>query len=351
MGSKYDKYADEWVELYNSGVTLTKIVKDYDTYLSAVWRVLMSRGVEIRPTAQCLQIHNRYGDEWFKLHNSGHTLGWIGRKYGACSVTVSSVIRRAGHTVVPLPAIIYKNQDMFERIDNEVSAYYLGMIWTDGCISESSKGEDTSPVLTLALNEKDGYLVEYLADYIGANVHYLKPTYRGFSNGGRLVSIAVQNRRIGGALLDLGVVPRKSKVETFVDVSRILSKYWNSFVRGLLDGDGHVGLYTNKNGGTTRAANVILNILGVNIVGDYIHTTLGIDKRIYTYKRKYKGRDSNITTLNWNSYGAYCKMYKWLYSDATIYMLRKKLVFTKIINSIPQKYIDEYIPGMRLENI
>lgn len=59
------------------------------------------------------------------------------------------------------------NKDYFERIDSKDKAYFLGLLYADGCNSISAtQGQCT---IVINLHEKDRSILDIFNKYIGSN--------------------------------------------------------------------------------------------------------------------------------------------------------------------------------------
>ena len=121
------------------------------------------------------------------------------------------------------------NNKYFDTLNREDQAYFLGLIYADGCISKSSKN---SWKFGIALKKEDGYLIHLLKKCLKS-----KHKVCLCDNGGYpCCSLTISNKHFGESLINLGVVPRKSLVCDFPDC--IPSNLMNHFIRGYFDGDG-----------------------------------------------------------------------------------------------------------------
>ena len=85
------KYLNEWIELYNSGKSITQIAKDYGVTMTTVKRRIKGH-VEIRPRSPYL----KYANEWLELYNSGMKKSDIATKYSVSKVTVGKILAKVG---------------------------------------------------------------------------------------------------------------------------------------------------------------------------------------------------------------------------------------------------------------
>lgn len=126
------------------------------------------------------------------------------------------------------------DENYFHTVDTPRKAYWLGLLYADGWIvTEHSIPKGFS----IALHQKDKYLLEWLASDL--NHSGLVRKERQSSN---LFQVKLTSKIAAQDLINLGMMPRKSKVVLFPTLANNLYPY---FVRGYFDGDGCV--YVRKN--------------------------------------------------------------------------------------------------------
>jgi predicted DNA-binding protein YlxM (UPF0122 family) len=114
------------------------------------------------------------------------------------------------------------NEKFFDTWSADM-AYVLGLLITDGCVSESG-------TVSLSINDKD--LLEKVRSAMGSN-HKIEPSkYQK-----NLYIFHFSRENMVKKLKELGIVPRKSLVVKFPDVPY---EYIPYFLRGVFDGDGSV---------------------------------------------------------------------------------------------------------------
>lgn len=85
------KYTQEWVDLYNKGLSLREIGKKYDvTYVTVKNRI--GDYVDFRPKS----LAEQYISEWLELYNSGVKKSEIARMYDVSPSVVGTKLKKAG---------------------------------------------------------------------------------------------------------------------------------------------------------------------------------------------------------------------------------------------------------------
>lgn len=114
------------------------------------------------------------------------------------------------------------NEDFFGIWSREM-AYILGLIITDGCISDTG-------VISLCINDKE--LLEKVKKVLQSE-HKITPS----KHQKGLYYFHFAREKLATDLAKLGVFPRKSLTVRFPDVPK---EYMADFIRGVFDGDGSV---------------------------------------------------------------------------------------------------------------
>lgn len=191
---------------------------------------------------------------------------------------------------------------IFEKIDNEQKAYWLGFLEADGCV-HSGEGDYR---IELGLAEQDYHHLEKYRDFIGKNN---KISHRYGTNSYRF---NFRDKKIHGDLIKLGCTPKKSLTLQFPTEEQVPDEWLIPFLRGYFDGDGSFW-YENRFG---------LNILSSK---DFL---IGLKQRyklfseINTYPISYARPDKGqrIQTGNRNIVNSFLSD---IYTNANIYLDRK----------------------------
>jgi hypothetical protein len=202
------------------------------------------------------------------------------------------------------------NEDAFAIITEE-SAYWVGVLMADGCITagRDRKGK-LRPLrsLYLCLAEEDAGHVAEFAKFLRCDRQPGIYTPRsGSRQKQRQARISATSQKIVDDLARFGVVPRKTKTAKVIGL-----EYNRHFWRGLVDGDGSI--FRNKEGAPA------LSVCGTKALmeqySDFVFSVLG---RKYPL-RPMKSIWSVVIGGTWGT-----RMIRELYENCAVALTRKKL--------------------------
>ena len=190
---------------------------------------------------------------------------------------------------------------IFETIDTEEKAYWLGFLYADGSVGS------TDNRIELGLAEKDLRHIEKFRDFIGIQN---KISYRASTKSYRYAFRSISCK---ADLIKQGCVPKKSLILNFPTEYQVPKNFVKDFIRGYFDGD---GWFTNTE-----------NCFQAGIIGteDFIKGFLNTvelenknNKKIFTVHR-----EDGVKRYVFGAYEDVLNFLNWIYKDATIYLDRK----------------------------
>lgn len=200
------------------------------------------------------------------------------------------------------------NNKIFEKIDSEEKAYWLGFLYADGCIHQGRYDYR----IELGLAEKDYSHLEKFKNFIGKDN---KIAYREKTKSYRY---SFRDKKVHSDLIALGCIPNKSLRLLFPSKDIIEDKYLKDFLRGYFDGDGSLWKLNHS--------------IGVSILSSY-DFLLGLKDRISLFSnckimpihKESPNGGQRITTSGKKA----ISFLDWIYSNPSIYLYRKyKKYFT-----------------------
>lgn len=138
---------------------------------------------------------------------------------------------------VPLRQRTHKysaNYDIFEKIDSNEKAYWLGFLAADGCNYQRKQNAS----IIINIHQKDIEQLKKFKNFCQAEaeiVSYI--TSVGFSNNTPMCKIVLNSKKMSLDLANKGIVPQKSLI---LKPPKIEQKYYLPFILGYFDGDGSI---------------------------------------------------------------------------------------------------------------
>ena len=205
------------------------------------------------------------------------------------------------------------NFSFFNKIDTEEKAYWLGFLYADGCITDTS--------IKLELQSRDEGHLQKLLNSVSANTTKIIKRKDGIKSS----LVFLRSKEMVADLTNNGCTKRKTFKIRFPKKDIVPKELRHHFMRGYFDGDGCIHQRKKRTGVNT------FSIIGnTSFVKSYKKELfLGIKKKndvkIYDtptedIKGFYIGGNKQIE-----------KVYNFLYKNATVFLERKKEKFEVII--------------------
>ena len=235
------------------------------------------------------------------LPEKERSLTKIGRKYGIQRQTLSRHLKALGKEVINYQNKCRIDPTVFDKIDTEEKAYWLGFLYADGNIS--SEGYR----LEVNLSVKDlNHLLKF-KKFLKLETDLLVDETK--------CRLAVRNKTIWNNLNQKGCIPCKSLKLKFPSISIFESlDLVRHFIRGYFDGDGSIGIYRKEE----------ISFISTNEFLIELEKYLGI--KGYIRNKTSKNWPNKAFELKYSSLKAR-KIANLIYKDATIYLQRKYNVY------------------------
>lgn len=195
------------------------------------------------------------------------------------------------------------NESYFKKIDTEKKSYFIGLLMADGAVNKNCLS------FQLNLQQSDEYIIKEFCK----EINYLGDIKHHEDNIRKVSSIIICSKKITTDLIYHGIVPKKTGKEIMPDT--INKKLIKHFIRGFLDGDGHIGKTCKKISICSTSLNILYSIKY------FLEETLNI--------KEYEVKLEPLTSKNkklfyYHIYSdSAVKVLDYLYSDATIFLERK----------------------------
>lgn len=306
------------IDDYCKGMSISKIITKYKCSFQTCKKILIENNTPIRSQKEASAIEHQMKQIEIErivcMYLDGLSIRKISKITGHVRESCRKAIVDSGVKIRDWDNRKYTvNDRYFERIDNENKAYWVGFILADGCIASGRNA------LILGVSIKDRKHLEKLRHDINANNPIYDQTIKsnGFGKNKKCSTIRISSRKIKNDLLCVGIKERKTGHEKPIELDK---KYIRHFWRGLVDGDGWVCKYNDRN---------IIGLCGsyeiVDGFAEFLTKEIGIN-RLYPKKHKsiykvvYYGKENPR------------KIVKLLYEGSAIFLDRKKEIACRIIN-------------------
>lgn len=202
----------------------------------------------------------------------------------------------------------YAVNNIFKEWSDKDASYILGLYFSDGNVRQNRR------IAEISLSEVDKDILLKIRDKVQPS----KPLYYcNVSNGRNQYKLAIASKEIVSRFIDAGCVPNKSLILKYPKVN-INNRH---FIRGYLDGDGHI---SRSSVSMIGAKSLLMEMHNV------ICTELNRDIPVRFYHKK--GTNENVLTMNIRFFPDRKMVLDWIYGDDGISMNRKKT-----------KYVYDYI--------
>lgn len=297
-------------KLYNLGKTCSDIAKLYNVSRNTISTILHNNNINIRRSNL-----DTYFEEAVQMYSNGYSLTQISNKYEFSRSNFSIRLKKLGIPVINTQNMLKFNEHIFDIIDTEEKAYWLGFIFADGYIASIPKNGKPHYNFEVSLKGSD---VEHL--------YKLQKFFQVIGNRVKISSIicnnkqyfrcrfALTNKHLWETLNSYGCTPKKSLTLKFPNENIFKSKdLIRHFIRGYFDGDGSLGLYDKPE----------ISCLGAK---EFLSKMVS-----YLEPRHLFSNNHSDFTFAFSFSGIKATAYLYhLYYKSTIYLDRKYQIFNKI---------------------
>lgn len=238
-------------------------------------------------------------------YQSGWTIPQLVKHHGCAEGSVRSALVNRGLLIPEIDQVC--DYRYFDNIDCDEKAYWVGFLYADGCVTD--RGE-----IVVGLKNTDSeHLIKFKkAVKCRANVRFHKTNKKLGDYDG--CSIRFKSPLMAKSLERFGIVPRKSSNPA--KPCKICKYMVRHFMRGLIDGDGHVssgGYFTIGLTGNKYVLGMFADC--VFLVTGY-RPAISKDKNSVTYSSKVCGKKASLFA-------------EFLYENSYVYLDRKMEAWRK----------------------
>ena len=251
------------MKLYTDGMSVAKISDCLQISRYRVTRVLKEANIEVINRQNLISYDLQ--TDIIPLYEKGISLTKIAERFKTTRDTLSRHLKKAGYSVINHQNKTKFNENVFDEINTEEKAYWLGFIFADGYI-------DSSPLLPV---KKSRYAFE--VSLKGNDIEHLNKFNKFMEHNKNNVKLGevrcnnkiitrcrwgIVNKHLWERLNELGCIPNKSTILSFPNKTIFESdSLIISFIRGYFDGDGCLS-YTKTNHSEIPNYSAVCSFLG-----------------------------------------------------------------------------------------
>jgi len=344
---RYQKFSEKdvsaWHNAWENGMSQKQIAKEYKVAPETIKKYFELYDISVDWNAYHVRLTKEELDQYKKAKKyylEGDSMLSAREKAGvpaSKALGFRNYLKQCGVKIKSLSEVASFVEDhyFFNNIDCELKAYLLGFFAADGHI-EKRKDYD-SYTLRVGVQINDCHILKLFNKAITNGRSAISVTKKGHT------SIAITSKQIGEDLLELGF--DSNKTCTWKKLPLLQEDMYPHFIRGFFDGDGSIMLTSRRSGNRLAGFNrkfalvcfnkSILREIEGKIQVPFNYRTIGnktsmIQGKLAQFKTSWLAESFNLDDLN--------SIYRYLYSDATYYFLRKKYKFDLAIMNDKECY-------------
>ncbi len=214
------------------------------------------------------------------------------------------------------------DETIFQKIESEEQAYWLGFLYADGYNGES-KG-----MIRLGLAEIDALHIDKFKTFLKSNSPCkIYPPRRLREQPMHVVDI--NSTKLSKDLSAVGCMQAKTfKIRFPHWLDKSLHKH---FIRGYFDGDGSVGKYINNRNSVNCSASIVSNIDFLKDIQTIIKNESAVN---FSLSKTFNKNRTSVRALYSSGNIQILKFLHWMYNESNVYLERKYNKYLEIKNYI-----------------
>lgn len=254
----------------------------------------------------------------FEFQTTDISLTKIAKREGTTRQTLAKYFKKMGIEVINKQNRTKFDANVFDKIDSEEKAYWLGFIFADGSIRSYKEGEKPTYTLEISLKGSDyEHLIKFskFIKHENQNLVTISDAKCGETICKRC-RLYITNKHLWEILNNYGCTPQKSLTLQFPNLNIFNnSELIRHFIRGYFDGDGCFSRQVYK-----TIVTPTVSILGTPEFLNSIQELLPFENSTYFCHDK-RHTDRTYSLIFHKEEGI--KFINYLYSDAIVYLDRK----------------------------
>ena len=244
--------------------------------------------------------------EYLELPEKERSLTKIGKKFGVRRQALARHLLQQGYEIINYQNRARLNEHVFDNIDTDEKAYWLGFLYADGNLSV------TGNRIEVRLAKRDFSHLNKFREFLQLST----PIRVGKCGDYEFCHLSVRNKHMWTQLYNKGCVPQKSLILTFPNKNIFSSENLiYGFIRGYVDGNGCLSVYRRLN--TVRTT---LDIVSTQLFLEDVRSFL--KERGYISSKTTRNYQNKSFSLTYSDVPSR-KVARKLYEGASVYLERK----------------------------
>lgn len=290
----------EVISMYIENQPIEKICNKFSISFGKLYRILDKHKIPKNKREKIVRRTKIDYDRISELYNNGVDVGDISKKLNISVATIYNAVdsNRGYKRKFDI------NEDYFSNIDTEYKAYFLGLLYADGC--------NNGYGFYITLKKDDIDILYKFKDAIefSGNLKYVKEKY---------VMLNISSKKLSSVLSNYGCNVNKTVNAVFPTIRNDLYRH---FIRGLFDGDGSISI--DKKG--QAAFSIVGNSNIIVPVSEILNKECNLKVKV----RKPKRYNCDISIYSFGGNKQAKRIMEFFYKYSTIYLQRKYLKFKEI---------------------
>lgn len=295
------------VKMYKDGTPAHQIAKKFHHDATAIYDLLREQGCWIGgrrlfTDEQEIMIAKRYLD--------GKSTRALARDLGCDRIAIKGALERQGieqRSPAERNRLYALNPHVFDVIDNELAAYWLGFAYADGNVSRRT--------FRVGLKAADKQHLEKLKAFMESespiHTYMIKGKYK-------TAVIEFTDQHLAKRLQELGILSGRPRFGTMI--TQTPDHLWHHWLRGLFDGDG------------SAKKNPTIEFCGAEKMMEWIRKVLAKNAGTNPGLAITKHTSANLHYLGYSGRKQSLRIAQHMYKDATVWLTRKR----QVIDSWPE---------------
>ena len=316
LKSKLEPFLDQIKKKYLTGDSTEQLALEYGVTGPVIRKFLKRLGVPLRKS----KLEGKE-QEVTEKYLAGLSSIQLAESYGVSKPTILTLLKdqkveRRNRSQSQQKYTI--DEHVFDCIDSEEKAYWLGFLYADGNNSPSVR------TITLQIHKRDRDILKKLKFFLKSDAPIKK-----VKSDSTLIRFTVTNKHLSSKLEELGIVQAKTFKLTFP--KWLSTEFQKPFIRGYFDGDGGIS--------SVNTADITFSVTGTVSIVRTIQSILmkECDLPETELDERYPERQTSIRTCRYSGRVQVLRILNYLYEDASVFLERKYQTYLALKHSTAQQ--------------